>query len=143
MIMRDPQIGVKKKHKGKRRNKCYFKFGLYANANNRAEHRHEAEGMTIFTEWTNYCPYLSDSEHLLFRKYIRHSSALKNQSKVHASHNYYASSDNTVSNNSTPSMRYLGQIDAAFDHFSPILETYVRHFFDVFTARASSGMGRE
>ena len=41
----------KKKHKGKRRNKCYFKFGLYANANNRAEHRHEAEGMTIFTDY--------------------------------------------------------------------------------------------
>ena len=40
-----------KKHKGKRRNKCYFKFGLYANANNRAEHRHEAEGMTIFTDY--------------------------------------------------------------------------------------------
>ena len=87
-----------------------------------------SKGMTIFTAWTNYCPYLSDSEHLLFRKYIRHSSALKNQSKVHASHNYYAASDNTTSNNSTPSMRYLGQIDAAFDHFFPILETYVRHF---------------
>ncbi len=41
----------KKKHKGKHRNKCYFKFGLYTNANNGAEHKHEAEGMTIFTDY--------------------------------------------------------------------------------------------
>ena len=41
----------KKKHKGKRRNVCYFKFGLYANANLKAEHKHEAEGMTVFTDY--------------------------------------------------------------------------------------------
>ena len=40
-----------------------------------------SKGMTICTGWTNYCPYLSDSEHLLFRKYIRHSSALKKISR--------------------------------------------------------------
>ena len=41
----------KKKHKGKRRNVCYFKFGLYTNTNFMAEHKHEAEGMTIFTDY--------------------------------------------------------------------------------------------
>ena len=41
----------KKKHKGKTRNKCYFKFGLYANANLKAEHKHEAEGMMVFTDY--------------------------------------------------------------------------------------------
>tara|TARA_B100001057_G_scaffold228381_1_gene228650 strand:+ start:429 stop:1421 length:993 start_codon:yes stop_codon:yes gene_type:complete len=41
----------KKKHKGQRRNKCYFKFGLYTNANLKAEHKHEAEGMTVFTDY--------------------------------------------------------------------------------------------
>ena len=41
----------KKKHKGKRRNVCYFKFGLYANVNLKAEHKHEAEGMTVFTDY--------------------------------------------------------------------------------------------
>ena len=41
----------KKKHKGKRRNVCYFKFGLYANANLKAEHKNEAEGMTVFTDY--------------------------------------------------------------------------------------------
>ena len=41
----------KKKHKGKKRNVCYFKFGLYANANLKAEHKHEAEGMTVFTDY--------------------------------------------------------------------------------------------
>ena len=41
----------KKKHKGKKRNVCYFKFGLYANANLKAEHKHEAEGMAVFTDY--------------------------------------------------------------------------------------------
>ena len=41
----------KKKHKGKRRNVCYFKFGIYSNANLKAEHKHEAEGMTVFTDY--------------------------------------------------------------------------------------------
>jgi len=41
----------KKKYKGKRRNVCYFKFGLYANANLKAEHKNEAEGMTVFTDY--------------------------------------------------------------------------------------------
>ena len=41
----------KKKHKGKKRNVCYFKFGLYANANLKAEHKNEAEGMTVFTDY--------------------------------------------------------------------------------------------
>ena len=41
----------KHKHKGKTRNKCYFKFGLYTNANLKAEHKHEAEGMTVFTDY--------------------------------------------------------------------------------------------
>ena len=51
MIMRALQIGVKKKHKGKRRNVCYFKFGIYSNANLKADHKHEAEGMTVFTDY--------------------------------------------------------------------------------------------
>ncbi len=41
----------KHKHKGKKRNKCYFKFGLYTNANLKAEHKHEAEGMMVFTDY--------------------------------------------------------------------------------------------
>ena len=41
----------KKKHKGKKRNVCYFKFGLYANANLKAEHKQKAEGMTVFTDY--------------------------------------------------------------------------------------------
>ena len=41
----------KKKHKGKRRNVCYFKFGIYSNANLKADHKHEAEGMTVFTDY--------------------------------------------------------------------------------------------
>jgi hypothetical protein len=41
----------KKKHKGKTRNKCYFKFGIYSNANLKADHKHEAEGMTVFTDY--------------------------------------------------------------------------------------------
>jgi len=41
----------KKKHKGKRRNVCYFKFGIYSNANLKAEHKHEAEGMMVFTDY--------------------------------------------------------------------------------------------
>ena len=51
MIMRDQLIGVKKKHKGHYRNKCYFKFGIYSNANLKADHKHEAEGMTVFTDY--------------------------------------------------------------------------------------------
>ena len=41
----------KKKHEGKRRNACYFKFGLYANANLKAENKKEAEGMMVFTDY--------------------------------------------------------------------------------------------
>ena len=41
----------KKKHEGKKRNVCYFKFGLYSNANLKAKHKHEAEGMTVFTDY--------------------------------------------------------------------------------------------
>ena len=41
----------KKKHKGKHRNKCYFKFGLYTNANLKADHKHEAEGMMVFADY--------------------------------------------------------------------------------------------
>ena len=41
----------KKKHKGKITNKCYFKFGIYTNANQKAEHKHLAEGMTVFTDY--------------------------------------------------------------------------------------------
>jgi len=41
----------KKRHKGKHRNKCYFKFGIYTNANQKAEHKHLAEGMTVFTDY--------------------------------------------------------------------------------------------
>ena len=51
MIMKVQLIGVKKKHKGKRRNVCYFKFGLYSNANLKAENKYEAEGMTVFTDY--------------------------------------------------------------------------------------------
>ena len=41
----------KKKHKGNYPNKCYFKFGIYSNANQKAEHKHLAEGMTVFTDY--------------------------------------------------------------------------------------------
>ena len=41
----------KKKHKGNYTNKCYFKFGIYTNANQKAEHKHLAEGMTVFTDY--------------------------------------------------------------------------------------------
>jgi hypothetical protein len=41
----------KKKHKGNYTNKCYFKFGIYTNANQKAKHKHLAEGMTVFTDY--------------------------------------------------------------------------------------------
>jgi len=41
----------KKRHKDKHRNKCYFKFGIYTNANQKAEHKHLVEGMTVFTDY--------------------------------------------------------------------------------------------
>ena len=41
----------KKKHKGNYTNKCYFKFGIYSNANQKAKHKHLAEGMTVFTDY--------------------------------------------------------------------------------------------
>ena len=41
----------KKKHKGNFTNKCYFKFGIYSNANQKAKHKHLAEGMTVFTDY--------------------------------------------------------------------------------------------
>ena len=31
--------------------RCYFKFGIYTNANQKAEHKHLAEGMTVFTDY--------------------------------------------------------------------------------------------
>ena len=57
----------KKKHKGVRRNKCRFKFGLYTNANLRAEHRHEAEGMTIFADYMAMANTEGDLEALLLK----------------------------------------------------------------------------
>ena len=51
IIMRALQIGVKKNIKGIYTNKCYFKFGIYTNANQKAEHKHLAEGMTVFTDY--------------------------------------------------------------------------------------------
>ena len=39
------------KHKGNYPNKCYFKFGIYSNANQKAKHKHLAEGMTVFTDY--------------------------------------------------------------------------------------------
>tara|TARA_B100001769_G_C22025781_1_gene551219 strand:+ start:7 stop:1002 length:996 start_codon:yes stop_codon:yes gene_type:complete len=41
----------KKKHKGNYTNKCYFKFGIYSNANQKAEHKHLVEGMTVFADY--------------------------------------------------------------------------------------------
>jgi hypothetical protein len=41
----------KKKHKGNYTNKCYFKFGIYTNANQKAEHKHLVEGMTVFADY--------------------------------------------------------------------------------------------
>ena len=41
----------KKKHKGNFTNKCYFKFGIYSNAIQKAKHKHLAEGMTVFTDY--------------------------------------------------------------------------------------------
>jgi hypothetical protein len=41
----------KKKHKGNFTNKCYFKFGIYSNANQKTKHKHLAEGMTVFTDY--------------------------------------------------------------------------------------------
>ena len=41
----------KKKHKGNYTNKCYFKFGIYSNANQKAKHKHLAEGMTVFADY--------------------------------------------------------------------------------------------
>ena len=67
IVMKDLLIGVKKKHKGKFRNKCYFKFGLYTNANNGAEHRHEAEGMTIFTDYMAMAKTEKELEALLLK----------------------------------------------------------------------------
>ena len=67
MTMKDLQIGVKKKHKGVRRNKCRFKFGLYTNANLRAEHRHEAEGMTIFADYMAMAKTEEELEALLLK----------------------------------------------------------------------------
>ena len=32
-------------------NKCYFKFGIYSNANQKAKHKHLAEGMTVFIDY--------------------------------------------------------------------------------------------
>jgi len=57
----------KKKHKGKRRNVCYFKFGLYSNANLKAEHKHEAEGMTVFTDYMAMAKTEEKLENLLLK----------------------------------------------------------------------------
>ena len=57
----------KKKHKGKRRNKCYFKFGIYSNANLKADHKHEAEGMTVFTDYMAMAKTEEKLEELLLK----------------------------------------------------------------------------
>ena len=57
----------KKKHKGKRRNVCYFKFGIYSNANLKAEHKHEAEGMTVFTDYMAMAKTEEKLEELLLK----------------------------------------------------------------------------
>ena len=57
----------KKKHKGKRRNVCYFKFGLYSNANLKAENKHEAEGMTVFTDYMAMAKTEEKLEELLLK----------------------------------------------------------------------------
>ena len=57
----------KKKHKGKRRNVCYFKFGLYSNANLKADHKHEAEGMTVFTDYMAMAKTEEKLEELLLK----------------------------------------------------------------------------
>ena len=67
MIMRVQPIGVKKKHKGKHRNKCYFKFGIYTNANLKAEHKHEAEGMTVFADYMAMAKTEEKLEELLLK----------------------------------------------------------------------------
>ena len=67
MIMKVQRIGVKKKHKGKRRNVCYFKFGLYSNANLKAENKHEAEGMTVFTDYMAMAKTEEKLEELLLK----------------------------------------------------------------------------
>ncbi len=57
----------KKKHKGKRRNVCYFKFGLYSNANLKAENKYEAEGMTVFTDYMAMAKTEEKLEELLLK----------------------------------------------------------------------------
>ena len=57
----------KKKHKGVKRNKCRFKFGLYTNANLRAENRYEAEGMTIFADYMAMAKTEGQLEELLLK----------------------------------------------------------------------------
>ena len=57
----------KKKHKGKTRNVCYFKFGIYSNANQKAEHKHEAEGMTVFTDYMAMAKTEEKLEELLLK----------------------------------------------------------------------------
>ena len=57
----------KKKHKGHFRNKCYFKFGIYSNANLKADHKHEAEGMTVFTDYMAMAKTEEKLEELLLK----------------------------------------------------------------------------
>ena len=57
----------KKKHEGKRRNVCYFKFGLYSNANLKADHKYEAEGMTVFTDYMAMAKTEEKLEELLLK----------------------------------------------------------------------------
>ena len=57
----------KKKHKGKHRNKCYFKFGIYTNATQKAEHKHLAEGMTVFTDYMAMAKTEEKLEELLLK----------------------------------------------------------------------------
>ena len=47
--------------------KCRFKFGLYTNANLKAEHRHEAEGMTIFADYMAMAKTEEELEALLLK----------------------------------------------------------------------------
>ena len=51
MIMRDQLIGVKKNIKVREETCGILNLGIYSNANLKADHKHEAEGMTVFTDY--------------------------------------------------------------------------------------------
>ena len=46
---------------------CYFKFGLYSNANLKAENKYEAEGMTVFTDYIAMAKTEEKLEELLLK----------------------------------------------------------------------------